>query len=56
MNRNMLQLNFTIFEPALENFDATELLGLNNEQNDKDLVRREKKRVSSLRRIICGLI
>ncbi|KAG2229865.1 hypothetical protein INT48_005141 [Thamnidium elegans] len=35
MNKNMMELNFTLFEPTLENFDATQLLGL--KQNDKDL-------------------
>lgn len=30
--RNMMHLNFTIFEPALENFDTSQLLGLNDEQ------------------------
>lgn len=41
MNRNILQLDFTIFEPALETFDVNELLGLNDNEENKDLVRRE---------------
>ncbi|KAI9244755.1 hypothetical protein EDC94DRAFT_665523 [Helicostylum pulchrum] len=34
-NKNMMELNFTLFEPTLENFDPTQLLSL--KQDDTDL-------------------